>query len=45
MKILLITPTSNQVVGFRKNLIEHLQASGLDVAVLTFDDEYKRSVN
>lgn len=43
LKILLIAPTSSLVVGFRKNLIEHLQSSGLDVAVLTFDDEYKQA--
>lgn len=44
MKILLITPTSNQVVGFRKNLIEHMQKEGYDVAVLTFDDEFKQTI-
>ena len=44
MKILLITPTSNQVVGFRKNLIEHMQKVGYDVAVLTFDDEFKQTI-
>lgn len=42
MKVLIITPTSDQVVGFRKNLIEHLQVAGCCVAVLTFDDTYKR---
>lgn len=44
MKILLITPTSNQVVGFRKNLIERLLSSGVDVSVLTFDDDNKQTI-
>lgn len=44
MKILLITPTSEQVVGFRKNLIERWQAAGFDVAVLTFDDACKQTI-
>lgn len=41
MKILLITPSSQQVIGFRAKLIETLQNNGADVAVLTFDDEHK----
>ncbi len=40
-KVLLITPVSQHVVGFRKNLIEALQKEGHKVALLTFDDEYK----
>ena len=44
MKVLLITPSSQQVVGFRKNLIEMLQAEKHDVAVLTFDDQYKDTI-
>lgn len=39
MKILLITPTSDQAVGFRAKLIESLQGEGHDVSVLTFDDK------
>ena len=41
MKILLITPSSQQVIGFRAKLMEALQNNGADVAVLTFDDEHK----
>ena len=44
MKILLITPTSQQVVGFRKNLIEHLQENNFEVSVLTFDEAYKQTI-
>ena len=44
MKILLITPTSEQVVGFRKNLIEHLQKEKYDVSVLTFDDKFRNEI-
>lgn len=41
MKILIITPTSQQVVSFRAHLIKKLQETGFTVAVLTFDDLYK----
>ncbi len=43
-KILLITPTSEQVVGFRKKLIEYLQKGGYSVSVLTFDKEKEREI-
>lgn len=44
MKILLITPTSQQVILFRLHLIEKLQEQGFNVAVLTFDDEHKEEI-
>lgn len=44
MKVLLITPTSQQVLLFRAYLIKKLQANGFDVAVLTFDDENKEEI-
>ena len=44
MKILLITPSSAQVIGFRKKLIESLQNAKYDVSVLTFDDLYKDEI-
>lgn len=44
MKILLITPTSGQVLGFRANLIETLQQNEYEVSVLTFDDEHRAKV-
>lgn len=44
MKILLITPTSGQVLGFRAKLIETLQQNGYEVSVLTFDDEHRAEV-
>lgn len=44
MKILLITPTSEQVVGFRKNLIEYLQKEKYDVSVLAFDDKFRNEI-
>lgn len=44
MKILLITPTSQQVILFRLHLIEKLREQGSNVAVLTFDDEHKEEI-
>jgi glycosyltransferase involved in cell wall biosynthesis len=44
MKILLITPTSGQVIGFRAKLIEKLQNRGDTVSVLTFDDINKAEI-
>ena len=44
MKILLITPTSEQVIGFRKNLIERLQEEKYNISVLTFDDTFKEEI-
>lgn len=39
MKILLISPTSNQIVTFRKSLIEKFQSEGFDVYTIAFDEE------
>jgi len=44
MKITLITPTSNQVMTFRKALIERLQSENFKVSVITFDDEYRKEI-
>ena len=44
MKILLITPTSDQAVGFRAKLIEALQQNGDRVSVLTFDDKHREKL-
>ena len=44
MKILLITPTSNQVITFREKLIETLQKNDYEVSVLTLDDKYKKEI-
>lgn len=41
MKILLICPTSNQIVTFRKSLIEKLQSEDFDVYTIAFDDDNK----
>ncbi len=43
-KILLITPTSVQVVGFRAKLIETLQKNENEVSVLTFDREREQEI-
>lgn len=43
-KILLITPTSNQVITFREKLIEALQKNDYEVSVLTLDDKYKKEI-
>lgn len=43
-KILLITPTSNQVITFREKLIEALQKNDYEVSVLTLDDIYKKEI-
>lgn len=43
-KILLITPTSGQVIGFRAKLIETLQQNGYEVSVLTFDREREQEI-
>lgn len=43
-KILLITPTSAQVVGFRAKLIETLQKNEYEVSVLTFDREREQEI-
>ncbi|MDY6024483.1 MAG: glycosyltransferase family 4 protein [Candidatus Borkfalkiaceae bacterium] len=37
-KILIITPNSSHIFGFRKNLIEALRSSGYKVSVLTLDN-------
>lgn len=42
--ILLLTPTSNMVLGFRKKLIEDLQKSNYKVSVLTLDDNKKKEI-
>jgi len=39
-----MTPTSSQVIGFRAKLIEAMQSFGHTVAVITFDDEYKQTI-
>ena len=44
MKILLITPTSEQVITFRAKLIECLKKTGYNISVLTFDDKYKSEI-
>lgn len=44
MKILLITPTSNQIVTFRKSLIEKFQSEGFQVFTIAFDDENRNLI-
>ena len=44
-KILLITPSSIQVIIFRANLIKELQKNGYSVSVLTFDDKEKERID
>ena len=44
MRVMLITPTSDQAVGFRKNLIERLISERNEVSVLTFDDTHKQTI-
>ncbi|MCM1367591.1 MAG: glycosyltransferase family 4 protein [Roseburia sp.] len=39
MKVLLICTTTNQIVNFRKGLIERLQEVGCEVGAVAFDDE------
>lgn len=39
MKILLICPTSNQIITFRKALIEKFQSEGFEVFTIAFDEE------
>ena len=43
-KILLLTPYSVQVLGFRAALIEKLQAEGHAVSVVTFDDDKEKEI-
>ena len=43
-KILLITPTSGQIVGFRAKLIEALQQNEYEVYAIAFDAEHKREI-
>ena len=43
-KILLITPTSGQVIGFRAKLIETLQQNEYEVSALTFDREREQEI-
>lgn len=45
MKILLICSTSNQIVTFRKNLIEKLQSENCDVYTIAFDDKNKELIS
>lgn len=44
MKILLICTTSNQIITFRKDLINKLQSEGLEVFTIAFDDEHKETI-
>ena len=44
MKIVLICSTSNQVVTFRKSLIEKLQSEGHEVVTIAFDDENRELI-
>lgn len=39
MRILLICPTSNQIITFRKSLIEKFQSEGFEVFTVAFDDD------
>lgn len=39
MRILFICTTTNQIVNFRKGLIERFQADGCEVGAVAFDDE------
>lgn len=39
MRILLICPTSHQIVTFRKSLIERFQAEGMEVFSIAFDND------
>lgn len=41
MKILLICPTSNQIITFRKSLIEKFQSENFEVFTIAFDEEQK----
>ncbi|MCH5166000.1 MAG: glycosyltransferase family 4 protein [Clostridiales bacterium] len=43
-KILILTPMSRQVVGFRAALIEKLQSEGHTVAVITLDNEKEKEI-
>ena len=43
-KICFITPTSQQIIGFRKSLILELQKEGHCVSAITFDDQNKEQV-
>ncbi len=40
-KILIITPNSSHVFGFRKSLIDTLKSKNFAVSVIAFDDDYK----
>ena len=44
MKILLITPTSWQVIGFRSKLIEQMQKNNHEVSVITFDSIHQDEI-
>ena len=41
MKILLLCTTSNSIIGFRKGLIEKLQAEGHEIFAAAFDEDNK----
>ena len=41
MRVLLITPTSNQIITFRKFLIEKFQSKNIEVFTIAFDNENK----
>ena len=43
-KILLLCSTSSSVIGFRKTLIEKLQAEHYEVSVIAFDSEQKEEI-
>lgn len=44
MKIVFITPNSQQVIGFRAELISSLQAVGHTVATISFDDKFRAEI-
>ncbi|MBR1675961.1 MAG: glycosyltransferase family 4 protein [Clostridia bacterium] len=43
-KICFITPTSQQIIGFRKSLILKLQKEGHCISAITFDEEHREQV-
>ena len=44
MHILFITPTSTQIIGFRKSLILELQSRGHKVSAIAFDEDNREQV-
>lgn len=43
-KVLFICSTSNQIITFRKHLIEKFQSEGFEVFTIAFDDENRKTI-